>query len=95
MAGRSGARHTVSAAHPSAEPPRSTLIHEKLSGKSVGGGSRQSRDGSSRKPLQESWYLTEDGAGTGRKGRTEGSAGEREETAVWGQDLTLSLTDVT
>ena len=49
----------------------------------MGDGSRESGEGSSRKPLQESWYLTEDWAGTGRKGRREGSAGEREETAVW------------
>ena len=41
MIGVSGARHTVSAAHLSAEPPRSTLIHEKLSGKSVEDGSRE------------------------------------------------------
>ena len=49
MAEGSGARHTVSAAHPSASPPRPTLTHENLSGKSVEDGSGETGEGGSRK----------------------------------------------
>ena len=69
MIGVSGARHTVSAAHLSAEPPRSTLIHEKLSGKSVEDGSREPGEGSSRKPAQAF-------AGV-RQGKERGRGGQR------------------
>lgn len=88
---------TQSAAHPSAEPPRSTLIHEKLSGKSVGG----------RQQAIQRWQQQEAFAGilvpdrrrgekgTGGKGGRRGLLEREREAAVWGQDLTLSLTDVT
>ena len=72
MIGVSGARHTVSAAHLSAEPPRSTLIHEKLSGKSVEDGSREPGEGSSRKPAQAFAGVRQGRErGRGRKGRRE------------------------